>query len=131
LADDDVPDHVCSNVRGYMSIPGGRMIRVIENYFSDPASADYGVLMEWPNPIPAPVRQLPWLKTWLSGRIRREVQAEWETRQQRAHDRSRRRREERMPVPEFLRKDAQEEPAPEGAPRPAVKVTPGDQDSAP
>lgn len=38
-------------VRYYTSIPGMRPIKLLPNYFDDPESCDYGVLMAWQNPF--------------------------------------------------------------------------------
>jgi hypothetical protein len=38
-------------VRYYTSIPGLKAIKVLPNYFHDPASLDYGVLLRWTNPL--------------------------------------------------------------------------------
>ena len=108
LSEDDVPDYVCSNVRGYMSIPGAQLVRVVADYFRDPASADYGVIIEWPNPIPKAFRHIPFIKQLVVKRIRQEIAAEWEQRKQ--HLRSVAARRSRRPIPEYLRKDASEEP---------------------
>ena len=101
LADDDTPDYVCSNVRGYMSIPGARLVRVMPNYFRDPASADYGVIMDWPNPIPRPARHIPVIKQFVVRRIREEIASEWEQRKQHLRDRAKRRA--KKPIPAYLR----------------------------
>jgi hypothetical protein len=102
LTDDDALDYVCSNVRGYMSIPGTRLVRVVADYFRDPASADYGVIIEWPNPIPRPARQVPFVKQFVAGRIREEIAAEWEQRKQRLREHAARRHE--LVVPAYLQK---------------------------
>jgi hypothetical protein len=102
LQDDETPDYVCSNLRGYLSLPGARMIAVIPDYFADAASGNYGVLLEWLNPLPRPLRHVPWLRRWVAARIRSEVRAEWDRRKQRVRERASRRAGEQ--VPEFLRK---------------------------
>ncbi len=112
LADDDTPDYVCSNVRGYMSIPGARLVRVAENYFRDPASADYGVVLDWPNPIPRLVRHIPIIKRFVMRRIREEIAAEWEQRKQHLRDLAARRA--KKPIPAYLRNNGTS-PAPEDA----------------
>ncbi len=104
LAEDELPDFVCSNVRGYMSLPGARMLGVAPDYFEDESSANYGVILYWPNPLPNLARRVPLLKTWVANRIRREMRAEWERRKQRVRDLARRRAEERLP--EYLRRGA-------------------------
>ncbi|MGB2694250.1 MAG: hypothetical protein WBD55_03580 [Dehalococcoidia bacterium] len=115
LPDDEAPDYVCSNLRGYLSIPDAYMVEVIPDYFSDPASNNFGVLLEWQNPIPRPLRYVPWIKRWAAARIRNEVQQEWLRRTQRLRERQQRRAAER--VPEFLRKEPPSEaPAPEATP---------------
>jgi len=103
LTDHDVPDYVCSNVRGYMSIPGARLVRVVAHYFRDPSSADYGVVMEWPNPIPRPARNVPIIKQFVVRRIREEVGGEWERRKQRLREQAARRQQRHVPA--FLRAD--------------------------
>ena len=105
LLGEEVPDYVCSNVRGYMSIPGARMVEVVPDYFDDAASDGYGVLLEWRNPLPAPLRHIPQLKSWTAKRIRKEVREEWERRKQRVQDRAKRRVESRVPA--FLRRGAE------------------------
>jgi hypothetical protein len=102
---EDAPDYVCSNVRGYMGIPGAHMVGVVPDYFDDPASDNYGVVIDWPNPLPLALRHFPWLKRWAARQIRREVRAEWEARKQRWHELSRRRMADR--VPEYLRREAE------------------------
>ncbi len=105
LADDERPDYVCSNVRGYMSIPGTRLVAVVPDYFNDPASADYGVVIEWPNPIPSRLVNTRWVQRIVAGRIRSEVQREWEGRKRRVRGRSAARRAGR--VPPYLRRPAE------------------------
>ena len=100
LTDEDTPDYVCSNLRGYMSIPGARMVDVVPNYFRDPASADYGVVLEWANPIPRPIRHIPAVRNFVVRKIRQEIMAEWERRKLRLL--AKRRAMER--APEYLRK---------------------------
>ncbi len=112
LDQDGTVDYVCSNVRSYASI-GMRMVRVIPDYFDDPASDSYGVLGQWLNPLPRPLSYLPWLRRWVATRIRREVRREWEARKQLLRDRGTRKAAER--VPEFLRR----EPASETEAEPA------------
>jgi hypothetical protein len=125
LVDDEggeatAPDYVCSNVRGYMSIPGARLIAVVPNYFADPPSANYGVLIEGLNPLPPLLRKIGPLKHLLARRIRRAVRAELEARQLAMRGRSRRRRAGE-PVPEFLRRSDTDQPAPEAA-EPGVEL---------
>ena len=107
LTDEDTPDYVCSNLRGYMSIPGTRMVKVVPNYFRDPASADYGVLLEWDNPLPRPVRHIPPVRNYVVRKIRQEIMAEWEQRKRRLL--AKRRAMERPP--EYLRKSGGEDVA--------------------
>lgn len=115
LSDDEAPDYVCSNLRGYLSIPDAYMVEVIPDYFTDPASNNYGVLLEWQNPIPRPLRYIPWIKRWAAARIRSEVQQEWVRRTQRLRERQQRRAADR--VPEFLRREQPgEAQAPEATP---------------
>jgi hypothetical protein len=38
-------------VRFYTSVPGLKALKPIENYFHDPESLDWGVLLEWRNPL--------------------------------------------------------------------------------
>ncbi len=97
LTDDDTPDFVCSNVRGYMSIPGAQLIRVVADYFRDPASANFGVIIEWPNPIPRPLRSVGPIKSFVVRRIREGIAAEWEQRKQRLRDLAAQRARERVP----------------------------------
>ncbi len=91
LEPDVRPDYVCSNLREYLAIPGARMVRVAPDYFRDPSSADWGAVIEWTNPLPAPLRRIRPLRTWLARRIRHEVQREWEQRKLRVRARSHRR----------------------------------------
>ena len=107
LTDDDTPDYVCSNLRGYMSIPGARMVKVVPNYFRDPSSANYGVVLEWDNPLPRPIRHIPPVKNYVVRKIRQEIMAEWEQRKQRLL--AKRRAMER--APEYLRKSRGEDAA--------------------
>ena len=100
--DDDAPDYVCSNVRGYMSIPGVSIVRVAPNYFHDPASADYGVIMNWPNPIPRLLRNIAPMKSFVVKRIRDGIADEWELRKQHLRDLAVRRRA-KSPIPTYLR----------------------------
>ncbi len=104
-AEPNAPDYVCSNVRGYMGIPGAHMVGVVPDYFDDPASENYGVVIDWTNPLPPLLRHIPWLKRWTARQIRREVRAEWEARKQRVQATSRRRAAER--VPGYLRREAE------------------------
>ncbi len=89
------PDYVCSNVRGYMSIPGARMVQVAANYFPDAASDNWGVIIDWTNPLPGALRHVPGLRTLVARRIRHEVRAEWEARKVRMHEAARKRSEAR------------------------------------
>ena len=111
LSEDDAPDHICSNIRSYKSIPGIRLVRVVPDYFDDPASDNYGVLGEWLNPLPRPLMYVPWLRRWVAARIRSEVRQEWGRRKERVRERAASRVAEQ--VPEFLRKtgEAPAEPA--------------------
>lgn len=122
LVDDESPDYVCSNLREYMSLPTARMVEVIPNYFPDPSSANYGVLVEGSNPVPMLFRHVPWVKRWAAAKIRSEAQAEWKRRQERLRQRSLRRKKER--IPEFLRKGAEEDPGGGGS-RPEVEAAAG------
>jgi hypothetical protein len=83
LEENAAPDYVCSNLRGYLSIPGARMVEVVPDYFADDASDNYGVVIEWPNPLPAAVRWFGPAKSFVAGRIRSEIRSEWETRKRR------------------------------------------------
>jgi hypothetical protein len=38
-------------VRFYTSVPGLKALKVLPNYFNDPESLDYGVLLRWKNPL--------------------------------------------------------------------------------
>jgi hypothetical protein len=120
-SDAEAPDYVCSNLRGYMGIPGAHMIGVIPDYFADPASADYGVLIEWANPLPRPIRSLAVAKRWLAAKVRSEVYAELEERQRQMRERSRRIRPGGK-VPEFLRRDEPAEVSSEGVREPGFEV---------
>ena len=117
LTDDDTADYVSSNVRAYMSIPGTRLLRVVPGYFPDPASADFGVLMEWPNPIPRPLRNVAPIKSFVVKKIRDGIADEWEQRKQHLRDLAARRARQR--VPSYLRKPLDEQ-APAGTPREAA-----------
>src|SRR5438477_304189 len=90
------PDYVCANVRGYMSIPGARLVRVAPNYFPDAASDNWGVIIDWTNPLPAPLRHLPIVRNVVAARIRHEVRAEWEARKRRVHEAGRQRAARRI-----------------------------------
>jgi hypothetical protein len=122
LADDDVPDYVCSNVRGYMSIPGAKLVRVVADYFRDPASADYGVIIEWPNPIPRPLRGIAPIKTFVVKQIRSGIADEWEQRKQHLRDLAAKRARER--VPGYLQRTDKEAatPQPAGVSHPAISA---------
>ena len=89
VPDDLTPDFVCSNLRGYLSIPGSYVVELIPGYFPDPASDDWGVVIAWDNPLPAAVRWVAPLRRLVANRIRTEVRAEWESRKQRLRERSR------------------------------------------
>jgi hypothetical protein len=93
------PDYVCSNMRGYLSIPGSYVVELIPGYFPDPSSDDWGVVMAWDNPVPRPLRRLPFLNGLVANRIRSEVRAEWEARKARVHERARQRARERAESP--------------------------------
>jgi hypothetical protein len=129
LQEREAPDYVCSNLRGYMSIPGARMVEVIPGYFNDLASENYGVLVQWLNPLPIPVRHLPWLRRWVAVRIRSEVLGEWDRRRLQVRERAARRAAEQ--VPEFLRKEG-EAPAEPAVPvaQAAVRSDAGEDGSA-
>ncbi len=86
LRGDETPDYVCSNLRGYLSIPGSRVVEVIPNYFTDPASDNYGVVIVWPNPLPRPIRYLDPIKKWVSRKIRLAIQDEWQRRKKRVRE---------------------------------------------
>lgn len=79
------PDYVCSNLRGYMSIPGAHMVAVVPDYFRDASSDDWGVVIDWTNPLPPWLRQLPGVRHFAAGRVRSAVRAEWEERKRRLH----------------------------------------------
>ena len=102
LDDDESTDYVCSNLRGYLSIPGARMVNVAAAYFPDAASDNWGVVIDWTNPLPAAVRHLPLVRGFAAGRIRKEVLAEWEERKLRVREKARRRStgRERAATPE-------------------------------
>lgn len=104
-SDEDGPDYVCSNVRGYMGIPGAHLVEVVPDYFDDPASDNYGVVIDWMNPLPRMIKHIPWVKRWAANQIRREVRAEWEARKQRMRELSKRRAAER--VPGYLRTEVE------------------------
>lgn len=97
---DQRPDFVCSNVRGYMGIPGARLVEVAPNYFPDAASDNWGVVIDWTNPVPRPLRALPILRTLVANRIRQEVRGEWEQRKRRVHEAARQRALRGTPTPE-------------------------------
>jgi hypothetical protein len=96
LESDELPDYVCSNLRGYLSIPGARMVSVAPEYFPDAASDNWGVVIDWTNPLPASLRRVPVLKTLVAQRIRGEVLAEWDARKKRAREKSRTRAAQRL-----------------------------------
>jgi hypothetical protein len=108
LPETTAPDYVCSNVRGYMGIPGAHFLRVIPDYFQDSASDDYGVLIEWPNPLPRPLRLLPFVRNWTANSIRRAVRKELDGRRTRLRKAAERRARER--VPEYLRREEERRP---------------------
>ena len=129
LQEDETADYVCSNVRGYLSLPGTRLCAVMPDYFPDASSDNYGVLLEWPNPLPRPLRQISWLQAWVAQRIRSEVHNEWELRKQRLRELAARRAAKR--VPDYLRRDGHQEavPAPVAEPVPVdveVAAAPGE-----
>jgi hypothetical protein len=109
LRDDERPDFVCSNVRGYLSIPGARLVSVMARYFDDPASENYGVVMEWPNPLPRALMHTNWLRRLVASRIRNEIGSEWDRRRQRMRRLSERRRTTQQ-VPEYLRRGVDASP---------------------
>ena len=109
-ANGDGPDYICSNLRGYMSLPGARMMGAIPDYFDDPSSGDYGVVIEWWNPLPVVVRHVPFAKRWAARQIRRGVRDEWESRKRRLREHAQRREAER--VPEFLRRAREDDGVP-------------------
>ncbi len=47
-------------VRYYTSVPGLKAVKLLPNYFNDPDSLDYGVLLRWHNPLYG----LPGRKLW-------------------------------------------------------------------
>ena len=104
LHEEEKPDYVCSNVRGYMAVPGGYLLRAVPDYYEDAASANYGVLMGWSNPLPRPLRLIPFVRRALANRIRREAGRDLERRRARirAGFESRRAAER---VPAFLQAD--------------------------
>jgi hypothetical protein len=123
LQEDERPDYICSNVRGYLSIPGGRLVGVMAGYFDDPASENSGVVMEWPNPLPRALMHTGWTCRLVARRIRNEIRAEWEKRRQRMRRLSERRRASQQ-VPDFLRRGAEEpvQRAPDPIPLDAAAV---------
>jgi hypothetical protein len=48
---DSVGRPLDAQVRFYTSIPGLKAVKVLPNYFKDPESLDYGVLLRWHNPL--------------------------------------------------------------------------------
>lgn len=98
LGEDDRPDYVCSNMRGYLSIPGSYVVELIPGYFPDPSSDNWGVVMAWDNPLPRALRRLPLLKGFVANRIRKEVRGEWEARKAKVQERSRQRAGRRAPA---------------------------------
>lgn len=50
-AKDAKGDFLDPQVRYYASVPGLRVIKSLPNYFDDPDSCDYGVLLRWQNPL--------------------------------------------------------------------------------
>lgn len=115
LPDDEAPDYVCSNIRSYLGVPGITFLRVIPDYFPDPASDNYGVLMEWLNPLPRPLRPASLVRKFVANRIRRETGKAWDEYKARVRDAARRRSKEEPP--EYLKKE----------PAPAPAVTPAEQ----
>jgi hypothetical protein len=91
LDDRAAPDYVCSNLRGYLSIPGSYVVELIPGYFPDPASDNWGVVIAWDNPLPRALRRLPVLKGIIANRIRKEVRDEWEVRKATVREQARRR----------------------------------------
>lgn len=89
LPEEQRPDYVCANLRGYLSIPGSYVVELIPGYFPDPASDDWGVVIAWDNPVPRLLRHFPWVKSIVANRIRHEVNAEWESRKQKVRELSR------------------------------------------
>jgi hypothetical protein len=94
------PDYVCANIRGYMSIPGAHMVEVVPDYFDDAASDNWGVVIDWTNPLPGPLRHVPLLRNVVASRIRSAVRAEWDERALRVRESARRRVKDAQPVPE-------------------------------
>ncbi|MEX2159825.1 MAG: hypothetical protein WEB04_10525 [Dehalococcoidia bacterium] len=114
LPDDEAADYVCSNVRGYMAVPGAHILRAVPEYYEDPASANYGVLMGLANPLPRPLRLLPFARSWLANRIRREAGRDLEQRRARIRASFERRRATER-VPAFLQADGGRPAEPIGA----------------
>jgi hypothetical protein len=101
LADGEAMDFVCSNLRGYLSIPGSYVVELIPGYFPDPSSDDWGVVIAWDNPLPAALRWIAPVRHFVANRIRHEVRAEWELRKQRVKEHARlrsRMRAQQVPV---------------------------------
>lgn len=111
VGEDERPDYVCSNLRGYLSIPGSHVVELIPGYFPDPSSDNWGVVMAWDNPLPRALRRVPVLKTLVANRIRSEVRGEWEARKAKVHERSRQRSSQRpqaAPAPAMAAAEAEE-----------------------
>ncbi len=97
----DAPDYVCSNLRGYLSIPGAHLVSVAPNYFPDVSSDNWGVVIDWTTPLPRAIRHIPFVKRFAARRIRKEVLSEWEARKRNLRDKAQRRATEaRAPVAE-------------------------------
>jgi hypothetical protein len=50
-AKNDKGEPLDRQVKYYTSVPGLKAIKVLPNYFNDPDSLDYGVLLRWRNPL--------------------------------------------------------------------------------
>ena len=62
--------HLDPEIEIYSRVPGVEVLGVVPEYFKDWESADYGVVLRWPNPI----RRYPFLRPW-SRRIIGTLQA--------------------------------------------------------
>ena len=70
------------------------------------ASDNWGVIIDWTNPLPTPLRHLPVVRSLVAMRIRQEVRAEWDARKRRVHEAARlrtaRRVDAAVPEPELV-----------------------------
>jgi hypothetical protein len=73
--------------------------------------------MEWPNPIPRPLRNVAPIKSFVVKKIRDGIADEWEQRKQHLHDLAAQRARKR--VPSYLRKPPDQQ-APAGTPQEAA-----------